>query len=161
MEEKKQALKLQDDFNLEFDRTLELLMEAYPRVSRVKKDPNLTENVFKMVIYTALSNVLREMANDGVKLTFKEFHRKYVPNLPVLYRYDFTCDEFKQIIEDSYLIERDKNIAYKFFVEKKKSSKIFDEMDDICDAKTIDNNLETINDALLHRACIFNKEKKQ
>lgn len=160
MDEKKQAYKLHDDLTLEFDKTLEALMEAYPRVSRVKKDPDLTENVFKIVIYTVAINLLREMAYDSVKLSMTEFHTKYVPNLPILYRGDFTADEFKKIIDETYLKTRDKEIAYKFFVEKKKPSEILDEMDNICDKKTIDNNLETINDALLHRACIFNKENK-
>ena len=158
MDEKKRAYELHDDLTLEFDKTLELLCDTYPRVSRVKKEQDLTENVFKMVIYTVVINTLREMQTDSVKMTMNEFHKKYVSNLPILYRCDFTCDEFKKIIDDSYLTARDKNIAYKFFVEKKNSNDIYNEID--IDKKTVDNNLKTINDALLFRACIFNKENK-
>ena len=106
-----------------------------------------------------MSNVLKELQIDSTKLTIKEFHKKYVPNLPILYRYDFSSEEFKRIIEHSYLCDRDKKIAYKFFVEKKKPSEIHNEMSqDIGDKKTIDNNLESINNVLLHVACVYNKE---
>lgn len=160
MDENKRACELHDDLTLEYDKTLELLCDTYPRVSRVKKDESLTENVFKMVIATVLIDALRKLQSDSVKLTMNEFHKKYVPNLPILYRCDFTCDEFKKIIDDSYLKARDKNIAYKFFVERKTSNDIYAELDDIGDKKTIDSNLKKINDALLYRACIFNKENK-
>lgn len=158
--EKEKAYELHDDFEIEFDKTLEQLMEVYPRHSRVKKEEDLTENVFKMAIYTVLIATLREMQVDSSRLTIREFHRKYVPNLPILYRYDFTSDEFKQIIDSSYLSIRDKNIAYKFFVEKKNNKEVHNEILEIGDSKTIDNNLPSINDILLHRACLFNKENK-
>lgn len=158
MDEKKRAIELFDDFTLEFDKTLELLCDTYPRVSRVKKDQNLTEDVFRMVIYTTLINTLMDLQTSSIKLTMNEFHKKYVSNLPILYRCDFTCDEFKRVIDDSYLNARDKNMAYKFFVEKKNSNDIYMDLD--IDKKTVDKNLPAINDALLYRACIFNKENK-
>lgn len=157
-DENSRALELHDDFTLEFDKTLEALIDTYPRHSRVKKNKDLTENVFKMVIYTAMLNTLRELQVDSAKLTMREFHKKYVPNLPILYRCDFTSEEFKKIIDDSYLTGRDKNIAYQFFVEKKNSNDIYIDLE--LDKKTVDNNLPDINDALLYRACIFNKESK-
>ena len=156
MDEKVRAKELQEDFKNEFDRTLELLVDNYPRVSRVKKDKDLTKSVFEMTIYTTILNTLRNMQIDSANLTMREFHKKYVPNLPILYRCDFTCDEFKRIIDDSYLTARDKNIAYKFFVEKKNSNEIYVEVE--VDKKTVDGNLPEINDALLYRACIYNKE---
>ena len=163
MDESKRALELKARFKQEFDRTLEQLQETYPRHSRVKKSPTLTEDVFKIVIDLVLLARLKEIQMDTTKLTFKEFHRKYVPNLPILYRFDFTCDEFKKIIDDSYLKQRDKEIAYKFFVEKKNTNEVHAELEEngkVGDKKTVNNNLEAINDALLHRACIFNKENK-
>lgn len=156
MDEKIRANELQEDFKNEFDRTLELLVDTYPRVSRVKKDKDLTKSVFEMAIYTTILNTLRNMQIDSSNLTMREFHKKYVPNLPILYRCDFTCAEFKKIIDDSYLTARDKNIAYKFFVEKKNSNEIYIEVE--VDKKTVDGNLPEINDALLYRACIYNKE---
>lgn len=60
------------------------------------------------------------------------------------------------MIDDSYLTARDKNIAYKFFVEKKNSNEIYIEVE--VDKKTVDGNLPEINEALLYRACIYNKE---
>ena len=160
MNERVKASEIQEDFNIEFDKTLEQLIEAYPRTSRVKKEDDLSSNVFKIVIYTILLNSLREVQIDTTKLSINEFHSKYVPNLPILYRNDFTCDEFKQIIDGTYLKDRDKKIAYKFFVEKKSKTDVFVETEEIDDKKTIDNNLNDINDALLYRVCIFNKEKK-
>ena len=159
--ELERARELEDDFNLEFEKALEHLCNMYPRVSRVKKYEDLTENVFRMTIYSVLLNSLREMQQDSAKLSMREFHKKYVPNLPILYRCDFTGDEFSQIIKDSYLKQRDKNIAYKFFVERKNTNEVHAELEEngeIGDKKTVDNNLYTINDALLYRACIFNKE---
>ena len=82
---------------------------------------------------------------------------KYVPNLPILYRDDFTCDEFKEIIESSYLKEKDKQIAYKYFVERKSTGDIYAELDDL-DRKTISSHLDDINNALLYRACRYNKK---
>lgn len=159
--ELERAMELEDDFRLEFEKALELLCNTYPRVSRVKKYDDLTENDFKMAIYTVLLNSLREMQHDSTKLTMREFHRKHVPNLPILHRCDFTGEEFSQIIKDSYLKQRDKNIAYKFFVERKNKNEVHAELEcdgEVGDKKTVDNNLEFINDALLYRACIYNKE---
>ena len=159
MQEKEKAQELRDDLTTEFNKTLEMLVDMYPRVSRVKKQEDLSENVFKTVIYSVLLNTLRELQYDSTKLTMREFHKKYVPNLPILYRCDFTCDEFKKIIDDSYLKARDKNIAYKFFVEKKNNNEVYDEMsNEISDKKTVSNNLDDINEALLYRACIYNKQ---
>lgn len=59
MDEKVRAKELQEDFKNEFDRTLELLVDNYPRVSRVKKDKDLTKSVFEMTIYTTILNTLR------------------------------------------------------------------------------------------------------
>lgn len=159
MKEKEKAAEIYDDFILEYEKTIEMLVDTYPRVSRVKKDKDLSENVFKIVIYSVLLNTLKQLQIDSTKLSLNEFHTKYVPNLPILYRGDFTCNEFAEIIEETYLKERDKKIAYKYFVEKKSVSDIYSELKDVSDQKTINNNLETINDALLHRACIYNKEK--
>ena len=50
MDEQIKAIESYDDFELEYNKTLELLMEMYPRHSRVKKDEKLTENVFRIVI---------------------------------------------------------------------------------------------------------------
>ena len=158
MNEKIKAVEIKDDFSLEFDKTLRQLKETYPRVSRVKKDDNLSDNVFQITIYTILLNMLKQVQIDSTLLTISEFHAKYVPNLPILYRDDFSTEEFKEIIESSYLKERDKKIAYKYFVEKKSTGDIYAELDDIGDKKTINNNLESINDALLHKACRYNKK---
>jgi hypothetical protein len=161
MDEKIKAKELENDFNLVFEKTLTQLKRTYPRVSRVKKDGDLDDNVFKIVLYTILLKSLREVQIDAIGLSINEFHTKYVPNLPILYRGDFTCGEFAKIIEETYLKTRDKQIAYKYFVEKKTPGEIFIEMPEIGDQKTINNNLENINNALLYRACIFNKEKKE
>ena len=158
--EEQRAIELQKICESEINETINELADIYPRISRVKKDENLSTNVFKMVVYTVLLKSLRELQCDSTKLTMRDFHRKYASNLPVLYRCDFTSDEFKQIIESSYLQERDKQIAYKFFVEKKNQSNVYDEMIDINDPKTVNNNLNTINDAFLYRACIYNKDNK-
>ena len=158
MDEKIKAVEIKKDFEEEFARTLKLLKEAYPRVSRVKKDVNLTDNVFQITIYTVLLNMLKQIQIDSSLLSISEFHTKYVPNLPILYRDDFTCEEFAEIIESSYLKERDKQIAYKYFVEKKSTGDIYDELVDIGDKKTINNNLDAINNALLIRACRYNKK---
>jgi len=160
MNEKVKVNQIKEDFELEFNKTLKDLIEIYPRVSRVKKYEGLSENVFKIVIYTILLNNLKQIQIDANNLSIKEFHTKYVPNLPILYRGDFTCDESKKIIDETYLKDRDKTIAYKFFVEKKNAIDIFVEMPEIGDKKTINNNLEDINNALLYRACIYNKEIK-
>ena len=40
--EAERAAELQDDFNLEFEKALDLLCSMYPRVSRVKKYNDLT-----------------------------------------------------------------------------------------------------------------------
>lgn len=156
--EEQRAIELQKIYESEITETINELADIYPRVSRVKDDENLSINVFKMIVYTILLKSLRELQCDSTKLTMREFHKKYASNLPVLYRCDFTCDEFKEIIETSYLQERDKQIAYKFFVEKKNQSNVYDEMTDIGDKKTINNNMDIINDALLYRAAIYNKE---
>lgn len=162
--ELERAVELEDDFRLEFEKALELLCNTYPRVSRVKKYDDLTENSFKIVIYTVLLNSLRDIQQDSSKMTMREFHKKYVPNLPILFRCDFTGEEFSQIIKDSYLKQRDKNIAYKFFVEKKNTNEVHAELEndgEVGDKKTVDNNLDTINDALLYRACIYNKDNSK
>ena len=112
-----------------------------------------------MVIYSVLISTLREMQWDSSRLTMRDFHRKYVPNLPILYRYDFTAEEFRQIINECYLSDRDKKIAYKFFVEKKNCNEVHADMEysgELGNVKTVDNNLEQINDAILFRACSFN-----
>ena len=160
MNEKQRAIDTNTELLTEFDKTLKVLSENYPRVSRVKKDENLTEDVFKIVINTILIDILKQLQIDSNHLTINEFHSKYVPNLPILYRQDFTCEEFKEIIDATYLKERDKKIAYKFFVEKKNVSDIFSELLEVDDKKTINNNLDNINNILLHRACVYNKEKK-
>ena len=159
MNEKVKVVEIKESFDEEFAKTLKQLMETYPRVSRVKKDENLTEDAFTITIYTVLLNMLKQMQIDSSLLSISEFHAKYVPNLPILYRDDFTCEEFAEIIESSYLKERDKKIAYKYFVEKKSVDIICNEMaSDISDKKTINNNLDAINNALLIRACRYNKK---
>ena len=158
MNEKIKAVEIKDDFHLELEKTLNQLKENYPRVSRVKKNENLSDNVFQITIYTILLNMLKQVQIDSTLLSISEFHSKYVPNLPILYRDDFTCDEFKEIIDTSYLKDRDKKIAYMFFVESKNISEIYAEMSEIEDKKTINNNLEPINDALLYKACRYNKK---
>ena len=161
MNEKVKAVEIKKDFDLEFEKTLNQLKENYPRISRVKKDENLSDNVFQITIYTILLNMLKQIQIDSTSLSFSEFHYKYIPNLPFLYRDDFSTEEFKEIIETSYLKERDKKIAYKFFVEKKSIMDVYAEMGDIGDKKTINNNLEPINEALLHKACHYNKKNKK
>lgn len=161
MEEKIKAKEIERDFQVELDKTLRQLSDIYPRVSRIKTDENLSNDAFTIVIYSILLNTLREIQLNSNKLTMREFHRKYVPNLPILFRCDFTCEEFTKIIDESYLKTRDKNIAYKFFVEKKNKNDIYAELEDIGDKKTIDSNLPKINDALLYRACIYNKEHSE
>lgn len=158
MNEKVKAVEIKKDFEDEFTKTLKQLKETYPRVSRVKKDATLTEDVFTIATYTILLNMLKQIQIDSSLLSISEFHSKYVPNLPILYRDDFSTDEFKEIIESSYLKERDKKIAYKYFIEKKSTGDIYDELVDIGDKKTISNNLDIINDALLIRACRYNKK---
>ena len=158
MNEKIKVVEIKDDFSIEFDKTLKQLKESYPRVSRVKKDDNLSDNVFQITIYTILLNMLKQVQIDSTLLSISEFHAKYVPNLPILYRDDFTCEEFKEIIDTSYLKDRDKEIAYKFFVEKKSINDIYAEMVEIEDKKTISKNLEPINEALLYKACRYNKK---
>lgn len=158
MNEKIKAVEIKDDFSLEFDKTLRQLKETYPRVSRVKRDDNLSDNVFQITIYTILLNMLKQVQIDSTLLSISEFHAKYVPNLPILYRDDFSTEEFKEIIESSYLKERDKKIAYKYFIEKKSTGDIYAELDDSGDKKTINNNLDAINAALLYRACRYNKK---
>lgn len=158
MNEKIKAVEIKDDFHLELEKTLNQLKENYPRVSRVKKNENLSDNVFQITIYTILLNMLKQVQIDSTLLSISEFHSKYVPNLPILYRDDFTCDEFKEIIDTSYLKDRDKKIAYMFFVESKNISEIYAEMSEIEDKKTINNNLEPINEALLYKACRYNKK---
>ena len=158
MNEKVKAVEIKCDFEAEFEKTLKQLMETYPRVSRVKKDEKLTEDVFTITIYTILNNMLKQIQIDSSLLTISEFHSKYVPNLPILYRDDFSTSEFKEIIESSYLKERDKKIAYKYFIERKSTTDVFMELDEIDDKKTVNNNLENINNALLIRACRFNKK---
>lgn len=157
MNETIKAVEIKKDFEEEFNKTLKQLMETYPRVSRVKKDENLTEDVFTITIYTILNNMLKQVQIDSTLLSISEFHTKYVPNLPILYRDDFTCDEFKEIIESSYLKENDKQIAYKYFVERKSTGDIYAELDDL-DRKTISSHLDDINNALLYRACRYNKK---
>lgn len=159
MNEKLKAEGIKKEFEVEFNKTLDLLSENYPRVSRVKKDDDLTKNVFNITIYTILINALKQMQIDGTQMTVKEFHNKYVPNLPILYRWDFTCEEFKEIIDSTYLNARDKKIAQKYFIDKKSITEIYEELTEVDDRKTIANNLDAINDTLLHRASIYNKEK--
>lgn len=157
MNEKIRAAELRDEFTTEFDKTLKMLMDNYPRVSRVKKDDDLTKNVFDISINSILIDILKQIQIDCNHMTIHEFHKKYVPNLPILYRWNFTCAEFKEIIDSSYLTERDKKIATKFFIEKKSITDVQNEIDEIEDRKTVNNNLDKINDALLHRACLYNK----
>lgn len=159
MNEKLKAAELRDEFTAEFDKTLKMLMDNYPRVSRVKKDENLTKNVFDITINTILINALKQIQIECNRSTIHEFHSKYVPNLPILYRWDFSTKEFTEIIESSYLTERDKKIAMKFFIDKKSITDVQNEIREIEDRKTVNNNLDKINDALLHRACIYNKSK--
>ena len=118
MNEKQKVIDIKQDFNEELEKTLKTLCETYPRISRVKKDDDLTENVFKIVIDTILINVLKQLQIDSGNLSINEFHAKYIPNLPILYRWDFTCEEFKEIIMNalgvlcigiSYLMWRVKN----------------------------------------------------
>ena len=160
MNEREKAVELQNEFEVELKKTLVQLIETYPRVSRVKKEEDLTDNVFKITLYTILLNSLKQVQLDCNMMSVKEFHTKYVPNLPILYRGDFTTEEFKEIIDSTYLKLRDKKIAHKFYVERKTIQEIYDEMlSEVVDKKTINNNLETINNSVLHRACIYNKEK--
>ena len=158
------AKELEEDFKKELTKTLECLCDAYPRVSRVKEYKDLTENDFKMVVFTVLLNNLRELQYDSTKINMRDFHRKYTPNLQILYRCDFTGDEFLKIIDDSYLTPCDKAIARKFFIEKKTRNEVHSDEDinkEIGDIKTVNTHLaEEINNALLYRACIYNKENK-
>lgn len=158
MDEKKKVEELKAQFAEEYEKTLEQLVITYPRVSRVKNSENLSEEVFTIVMDMILLNKLKEIQVDAIKLTFKEFHRKYVPNLPILYRYDFSAEDFKYIIENSYLDERDKKIALKFFLDKKSHDNVYKEIDEIGNIKTVYNNINPINDTLLDRACDFNNE---
>ena len=160
MNEKEKSECIKKEFEEEYKNTLRVLSNNYPRESRIKKNANLTEDVFTIVINTILIDILKQLQIDSNHLSINEFHIRYVPNLPILYRNDFTTQEFKHIVEATYLKERDKKIAYKYFVEKKNVTDIYTELTEIDDKKTINNNLDAINEALLHRACIYNKEKK-
>ena len=158
MDEKKKAEELKVKFHQEFDKTLEQLVDTYPRHSRVKTSKTLTEDVFRIVINMILLNTLREVQIDTSKLTIKEFHRKYTPNLPILYRYDFSSEDFTKIIEHSYLEDRDKKIALEYFIKKKSHDGVYNEVTEVGNKKTIGNNIKPINDILLDRACDFNNE---
>lgn len=159
MNDTDKSTEIKKEFNKEFAKTLKQLKNIYPRVSRVKKNKNLSEEDFTITIYSILLNILRQVQIDSTLLTFNEFHAKYVPNLPILYRDDFSCQEFKEIIDSTYMKERDKQIAHKYFVDKKNTQEVFDELLEIGNKKTVDNNLDAINDALLLKACKYNKLK--
>ena len=158
MDEKKKVVELKKQVEEEFQNTLNQLIDTYPRHSRVKTSDTLSEEVFNIVIDMILLNKLKEIQIDANKLTFKEFHRKYVPNLPILYRYDFSSEDFTKIIEHSYLEERDKKIALEYFIKKKSHDGVYKEVNEVGNKKTIGNNIKPINDILLDRACDFNNE---
>ncbi len=77
----------------------------------------------------------------------------------VLKENDFSSEDFKKIIEHSYLCDRDKKTALLYFIDKKNQNEVWAEMRDIENKKTVNNNISPINDILLDRACEYNNEK--
>lgn len=160
MNEKIKLIASKEDFENELNNTLKILSNNYPRISRTNKNQNLTTDLFTIVIYNILTNTLNKLQVDCNNLSINEFHAKYTPNLPILYRDDFTTSEAISIVNAAFLKERDKKIAHKFFVEKKNITDIYIELPEIDDKKTINNNLESINRSLLLTACKYNSTYK-
>ena len=151
------AEKKKKQFAQEFDITLELLSENYPRFTKGKEDPERSVATSKLAIATILIQTLQQIQADSTKMLARDFHSKYFPNLEILDCSDFTRDEIKEIIDMSPLDDQEKRIAVLFFCDCKNQTEIYEEIVDIGDKKTITAKIEEISEIMKHTAILYNK----
>lgn len=152
---------VKQEFENEFQRTIKQIEQSYPRYSRGKMDTDLSNDVARYALGTILVNILRQIQTDCSQMIAVDFHYYYFPNLQILDCSDFTNKEKIEIINDTYLKDRDRSIAIKIFVENKSIDEIFNEMSEIGNKKTISNNIDKISNLLKHTAVLYNQRKHE
>lgn len=151
-----QTEKKKEHFAKEFEITIDMLIENYPRYTKGKEDPERTELTSRLAVATILIKNLQQMQADSTGMLARDFHKKYFPNLEILDCSDFTRDEVKDMIEASPFNDTERRIAMLFFYEGKNQAEIYEELTGIGDKKTISAKLDDIAEVLRHTATLYN-----
>lgn len=151
--------KLKKQFSTKFEETTEVIANKYPRFTNNKKDEDKTLSIAKIVVGTMCINLMNQMQVDASTLNVLDFYTKYGNAMPILEFYDFTKSQIKELINESPLNDRDKEIAYKMYAEQKTYDEIADETN-IGDSKTVGNNKTRISEALKRTVMLVYGTKK-
>ncbi len=122
--------------NEEFIRLKELIKGKYN-----KKD-DLVEEILKKLVYTYLDQVLLDVNN----MSFVDFYKKYLNGMVAFEASDFTTTEITNIIAETPLTERDRNMAKLYYIELRSEEDIARILD--IDKKTVHSNIPKISTKL-------------
>lgn len=126
-------MDLKETFKNEFEKCCDMLLEKYPNKDVTYRD----------IIGEAIIRFLHEMQLDIETKDFIEYYKKYIPNTLYLDAGDFTKKQKEEIIEQSDLKEKNKDLATMIFVDNATEEVITQKLG--IDRKTIRNNNPNIS----------------
>lgn len=138
-------LDLKESFRDEFNKCCDMLLEKFPN----------KEVDYRDIIGTAVIRFIHELQLDIETKSFVEIYKKYIPNSLYLDAGDFTKNEKQEIINQSDLKERDKQLAELMFIDNATEQVITSRIG--IERKTIYNNAANISLKLKQTAAKLNK----
>lgn len=114
--------------------------------TEIKSKYNRDEEEASMMINTFLDSYLKKAICDTSLLTFKDFYLKYACDSKLITYEDFTTSEIENIINETSLTDRDRQIATLRFIKLKSEEDIASILQ--IDKKTVHSNISKISDAL-------------
>lgn len=129
----KEQKDIKETFKEEFNKTCELILDRYPNKEVSNRD----------IIGVAIIRFIHEFQLDVETKSFIEIYKKYLSGTLFLDASDFTKKEKEEIINQSDLKERDRQLAELIFVDNATEQVITNKLG--IDRKTIYNNIEAIS----------------
>lgn len=118
----------------EFNKTVEEFIKRFPH----------KDGQEKQIVGHMINNSIRNIRKDILEIpSFKDLYQKRLKGTLYIEREDLTKSETVEVINESYLTERDKQLATMYFVEYRSEQEIADKLG--FDIRTIRNNIPKIS----------------
>ena len=122
-----------EKFKEEFEKTCNLVLSQFPNKNGQERE----------IVGLIINNFLHEVQLDCEKMCFIDFYKKYLSGSLFFNCDDFTKKQIVEIIQESTLCDRDRQLAIMYWVEMETEEKISDKLQ--IDRKTVRNNIPKIS----------------
>lgn len=125
-----------ETFKIEFEDLCKMIITRFPNKEGQERE---------IAGYIVIKH-LHDALHDASNLSFIEFYKKYLQNTMFFDCDDFTQSQKVEIIKEASLRDRDRKLAYMYFIDIKPEQEIADELG--VDIRTVRNNIPKISQAL-------------